>query len=83
MAMRTEQQWFDAMRAKGHMPCVESTGYLDIFVCDEGFHNGPGCETCHWSICYHCYDLKDIPECKNPVLELQASDQCGGVDALK
>lgn len=66
-------EWFDAMRAKGHVPKM-SSGDLDIFVLDEGFHNGPGCETCGWSCCWHCEGIDDIPPCSNPPLELEVTE---------
>lgn len=60
------QKWHDAMVAKGHKPQMadcSSEPMLDIFVVDVGFHNGPGCLTCHWSCCMHCKGIDDIPEC--------------------
>jgi hypothetical protein len=66
--------WADAMRAKGHTPSVdEDDGWLNIFAYDVGQHNGPGCSTCGWACCWHCDDIKDIPECTNPALELEAA----------
>lgn len=65
-------KWLDAMKSKGHVPIMDN-GELDMFVCDSGYHNGPGCETCHWSTCHHCDGIEDIPECSNPAIELQAN----------
>lgn len=58
-----QADWFDALVAKGHTPITNEAGGLDIFVCDVGKHNGPGCQTCDWSDCWHCLKVADIPEC--------------------
>ena len=49
--MTTERSaWYEAMKAKGHMPYMVDYGdgdeQMDIFVVDSGFHNGPGCQVC-------------------------------------
>lgn len=69
-----KQQWFDAMKAKGHLPMMDELydhPELNIWVVDVGFHNGPGCETCHWSCCMHCDSIESIPQCDNPCLDLE------------
>lgn len=68
-----KERWMEAMKAKGHVPVVEDDGSLDMFVCDGGYHNGPGCSSCGWSTCHHCERIEDIPECDNPALELKAN----------
>ena len=61
--MGDSAKWFDALKAKGHMPVVDEDGKLNFFVCDSGYHNGPGCHACGWSCCWHCCAVSDIPEC--------------------
>jgi hypothetical protein len=56
--------WFDALVAQGHTPVLNECGDLDVFVCNVGHHNGPGCSTCHWDDCWHCLKPTDIPKCK-------------------
>ena len=78
--MSTEsKRWFDAMKAKGHMPYVNSDGSLDDFVLDYDHHNGPGCQACGWSVCHHCEDVDSIPECDvldgSPLVKLEPSDE--------
>jgi hypothetical protein len=42
----------------GHTWIVDDNGAVDVFVLDNGFHNGPGCSACgEWS-CEHC-----TPDC--------------------
>ena len=66
---KEDQTWYEALKAKGHMPIMvdyDDEGdppRLDVFVCDSGYHNGPGCEACRWSCCMHCKGIKSIPEC--------------------
>lgn len=72
--MSERQDWFDAMRAKGHMPRVDEDGGLDIFAMSAEFHNGPSCEACGWNCCMHCEGIKDIPACDKPPLELEATE---------
>lgn len=57
-----DDNWIEAMRAKGHSPCMED-GRVDIFVMDSGFHNGPGCITCGESWCMHCTAPENIEPC--------------------
>lgn len=71
------RKWFDAMRAHGHMPRMDKDGHLDVWVEEEGEHNGPGCETCGWSCCMWCRSVEDIPECGEPPLELKAVEVSG------
>lgn len=59
------KKWELAMKVKGHSPIMYE-GVLDAFVLDENFHNGPGCSTCGWSVCWHCSpDLEKIPQCSS------------------
>jgi hypothetical protein len=74
----TDEDWFLAMKAKGHLPRM-SNGRIDMFVEDAGCHNGPGCETCDWSCCEHCTGIEDIPECENPPLDLTAGEIAGAL----
>lgn len=67
-----KERWFAAMKAKCHMPRMDGDK-IDMFVCDIGFHNGPGCEACGESWCQHCDDAEEISECSRPVLELIAN----------
>lgn len=76
--MSSDEDWIDAMKAKGHTPRMDE-GRLDIFFCDSGFHNGPGCDTCHWSCCNHCDTIEDIPECSEPALVLTATRIAGKI----
>lgn len=54
--------WYDALVAKGHTPVMDD-GRIDIWVVDEGYHNGPGCKACGRSWCWHCYKPDDVTEC--------------------
>lgn len=64
MTMDAEDaSWFEAMKAKGHMPILEENGNLDVFVLEYDHHNGPGCSACGWSCCHHCDSIESIPEC--------------------
>lgn len=80
--MATNDEWIDALKAKGHVPRMvsyeEGETYLNMFVLDCGFHNGPGCETCGWSTCEHCNDVDAIPKCKSPAIEGEAIDVTTG-----
>jgi hypothetical protein len=77
--MSNQSEWIEAMKAKGHTPRMTEDGYLDIFFCDSGFHNGPGCDSCHWSCCHHCDGIEDIPQCSKPALELTATVIAGKI----
>ncbi len=55
-------KWTAEMKARGHKPKKEGN-LLDIFVTSAPGHNGPGCQTCGWSCCWHCKDIADIPVC--------------------
>ena len=55
-------EWANALERRGHKPVMDA-GVLDIFVEEYGTHNGPGCETCGWSTCWHCNGPETIPEC--------------------
>ncbi len=58
-------KWQKAMEAKGHKPVMDMYGRLNYFVLSQGRHNGPGCSTCGWTVCWHCDDNVDhIPQCK-------------------
>lgn len=63
---RRQEEWTQALRAKGHEPKMDG-GVLDIFAhSSQGYgigHNGPGCDRCGWSCCWHCDDTSKIPEC--------------------
>ncbi|MGX1741605.1 hypothetical protein ACWIEX_08625 [Bosea sp. NPDC055353] len=75
MAEKSEEtEWFDALKAKGHMPVVGEDGELDYFVYDRGHHNGPGCRACGWSCCWHCKTTEDIPECTAIALDEASHD---------
>lgn len=71
-----QETWRLAMIAKGHTPKIDRDfgGGLHIYVMDAGHHNGPGCDTCGWSICWHCDGVESIPQCADPALELTATE---------
>lgn len=56
---------FALFTAYGHIPQLMDEDYVDengdcpvdIFVCDGGIHNGPGCTACHFNYCRHCVDI--------------------------
>lgn len=47
----------EKLEAAGHVLRRDGGGYIDIFVMDIGYHNGPGCVNCGESWCHHCEDL--------------------------
>jgi hypothetical protein len=47
-------EYHKKLEAAGHKLIRDDDGYIDIFVLDEGYHNGPGCELCGESWCHHC-----------------------------
>ncbi len=57
--------WYDALVKKGHTPFMTSRGDLDMFLYEDGIHNGPGCTKCLWSFCieHHCDNIDKIPVC--------------------
>jgi len=57
--------WWRKFRAQGHKP-IKVGGYINIFVTDSGYHNGPGCTKCGWTACWHCSGPEDIPKCVTP-----------------
>jgi hypothetical protein len=73
--MAKAQAWSDAMKAKGHTPILGPDGSLDYSVYKGGYHNGPGCESCGWSCCWHCESVKHIPECSRPTLTMHSQDK--------
>jgi len=44
--MRSDGEWLNAMLDKGHTPCREDGGGIDMWAYAEGDHNGPVCATC-------------------------------------
>ena len=63
--MSAEGKWTAALKAKGHTPVLDEDGKIDWFVCDGGYHNGPGCSVCLKSWCEHCtQDPDTIGECE-------------------
>ena len=67
--MTENADWIAALKAKGHTPILDEDGDLDMWVCDYGIHNGPGCDTCGETWCQHCNRPADIGPCENPVIE--------------
>lgn len=57
----SDEEYFQHIENKGHVLKRED-GEIDIWVFDADYHNGPGCEKCHDSWCYHCREI--IDECK-------------------
>jgi hypothetical protein len=47
----------------GHKLIRDEDGDIDHFVCDAGYHNGPGCSVCHVSWCHHSDGAEDIQPC--------------------
>ncbi|MDH7796381.1 MULTISPECIES: hypothetical protein [unclassified Beijerinckia] len=70
--MAMDENWFDAMKARGHTPRMDD-GEIDMFFRSAGYHNGPGCETCGWSCCCHCEDVDEIPQCSEPTTDQQGA----------
>jgi hypothetical protein len=60
-----EAHWMATFRAQGHSPVMhgDDPEWVDKFVTEGGFHNGPGCKTCGWTTCYHCTPASEIPKC--------------------
>lgn len=74
--MSDNEEWIEAMKAKGHVPVMRDEEYgggLDIFVMDAGYHNGPGCSSCGMSWCHHCDGPSTIEACSSPVIEMTLS----------
>jgi hypothetical protein len=44
----------DRIVQAGHVLKLDEDGAVDEFVCDAGYHNGPGCSVCGESWCQHC-----------------------------
>lgn len=38
----------------GHKLMLNEEGQVDFWIVDSNFHNGPGCELCGKSWCWHC-----------------------------
>lgn len=51
---KTQRPFHILLEEAGHVLKRGSYGDIDIFVRDNGFHNGPGCELCGESWCHHC-----------------------------
>lgn len=51
---RTDQDFYNALEEAGHKLVRNEDGEIDIWQCDSGYHNGPGCEKCHKTWCEHC-----------------------------
>jgi len=46
--------WEKVLRERGHEPVMRE-GKLDFFAAEfNGTCNGPACEKCGWSCCWHC-----------------------------
>lgn len=58
-------EWIKTMIERGHTPIMDDVvdPHVDIFVTNNGIHNGPGCATCGWTTCWHCTPVEKIPEC--------------------
>lgn len=63
------EKWIAAMKKAGHEPQLYD-GRLDTFAMDAGYHNGPGCEKCGASWCWHCDDISMIRPCRAASLPL-------------
>lgn len=67
MAYRQDKEskaWLGALVANGHTPVMTEEGYLDVWVMNVGFHNGPGCSKCGMSWCEHCDGPEVVGHCK-------------------
>ena len=69
-----KEKWREALVAQGHAPQLDKNGKLDAFALDYDSHNGPACESCDESWCWHCSKPSDIEPCCNPVVELRATE---------
>lgn len=58
----SDQDWYDAMKRQGHVPIMYGDE-IDMWVMDYEYHNGPGCQVCHWSCCQHCDSPAGVPKC--------------------
>lgn len=53
---------------RGHRPSLDEDGRIIKFIYDEPGHNGPGCEVCGFSQCWHCdWRGNYIPKCNGAV----------------
>lgn len=59
-----------AAEKAGHVLRLSDDGDIDAFVCDSGFHNGPGCTRCLKSWCWHCTSADKVAQ--TPCLSDQA-----------
>jgi predicted metal-binding protein len=58
-----DSKWKRIMIERGHEPRLDRDGSIDYFAYENGYHNGPLCEKCWWSTCWHCNGPEDsIPE---------------------
>lgn len=57
-------KWNERAEKLGHILKRNEDGAVDEFVCDAGFHNGPGCSRCGESWCHHCVSVENIIPCK-------------------
>lgn len=48
------REYHEALEAAGHKLRRNDNGEVDVWVMEEDFHNGPGCELCGESWCHHC-----------------------------
>ena len=63
--MAKKKSWADALEANGHTPALDEDGELDAFCLGNDPHNGPGCSTCGFKMCWHCHGMDFIPICPN------------------
>ena len=62
--MMDRRDYFEAMRAAGHVVATDEDGDPNIFFYEGPNCNGPGCSVCNWSRCWHCHaDPATIPAC--------------------
>ena len=64
---RWDTEWLAAFRAAGHDPAMFDDGdgsEVNMYAIENGFHNGPFCEKCHFAACVNCMKPEDIPQCK-------------------
>jgi len=71
-----KEEWLAHAERLGHVLKRDEDGCIDIWVTDSGFHNGPGCESCGHSWCYHCTPSSALRQCQGGLAErIEASER--------
>lgn len=71
---RRAAAYVDAMRERGHVPALDTSGEIDLYVTDGPNHYGPGCSVCGWSACMLCIgqEYDRIPSCSDETARVAA-----------